>query len=159
VEQFAGQGLGEFNGTIGYPGLPGGAKWVATLDTRFTLPNSIKFRWGVKYVGPEDSSRLANPIFLNPQGHSCAAAPATCVPVQYDLHAEHYWEHGASVQFLWRNIGQFTVGVNNLFNEKPPTISAFPDQSASYPRLGNFLANGPYSYQGRSIFANVTRTF
>jgi outer membrane receptor protein involved in Fe transport len=159
LEQFAGQGLFDYNGTLGYPGNGSGPKWVGTLDTRFTTSNNITFRWGVKYVGPSDSSKLANPIFLNSQGHSCAAAPATCVPVDYDLHAEHYFEHGASVQFLWRNIGQFTLGVNNIFNEKPPTISEFPDQSGSYPRIGNYFANGPYDYRGRSIFANVTRSF
>ena len=72
--------------------------------------------------------------------------------------AESYWEHGASVQWLWRNVGQFTLGVNNLFNEKPPTISANPN-STSDIRLGNYFANGPYSYRGRSVFVNVTKTF
>ena len=100
---------------------------------------------------------LANPIFLNAQGHSCAAKPSTCVPVDYDLHAEHYFEHGASVQFLWRNIGQITVGVNNLFDKDPPIIS--DDTVANYPRYGNFFANGGYDYRGRSFFVNVTRTF
>jgi iron complex outermembrane recepter protein len=159
LEQFAGQGLTDYNGTLGYPGAGAGPKWVGTLDTRFTTANNITFRWGVKYVGSSDSQKLANPIFLNAAGHSCAAAPATCLPVHYDLHAETYWEHGASVQFLWRNIGQFTLGMNNIFNEKPPTISDFPDQSASYPRIGNYFANGPYDYRGRSIFVNVTRSF
>ena len=60
------------------------------------------------------------------------------------------------MQFLWRNIGQFTLGVNNIFNAKPPKIS---DDGQGFPRIGNFFANGPYDYRGRSIFANVTRSF
>ena len=77
-------------------------------------------------------------------------------PVVYDLHAEHYWEHGVSIQWLWRKVGQFTVGMNNIFNEKPPTVS---DNQTGIPRLGNFFGNGPYDYYGRSVFVNVTRSF
>jgi outer membrane receptor protein involved in Fe transport len=142
IEFFPGQGLTEYNGTLGYPGNNGGPKWVGSLDTRFTTGNNITFRWGVKYVGPSEST----PNALTVGGQ----------PVDFDLHAETYWEHGASVQFLWRNVGQFTVGVNNIFNEKPPTIS---DDQSGYPRVGNYFANGPYDYRGRSIFANVTRSF
>nr|NUR38085.1 TonB-dependent receptor [Sphingomonas sp.] len=142
LEYFPGQGLTEYNGTLGYPGQNGGPKWVATLDTRFKTSDNIMFRWGVKYVGPSESE---------PNNITIGGQPAT-----FDLKAERYWEHGASVQILWKEIGQITVGMNNIFNAKPPTIS---DDRSGFPRIGNFFANGPYDYRGRSLFVNITRTF
>ena len=158
TEFFPGQGLQDFNGTLGYPGNGSGPKWVGTLDTRFTTGNNITFRWGVQYVGPSASAPLTLNLTTLPDGNlaPCTPGTANCNEVEYDLKAERYWEHGVSVQFLWRNLGQFTFGVNNLFNAKPPKIS---DDGQGFPRIGNFFANGPYDYRGRSIFANVTRSF
>jgi outer membrane receptor protein involved in Fe transport len=68
-----------------------------------------------------------------------------------------YFQHGVSVQYLWKNIGQVTLGVNNLFDKDPPTIS--DDATSGFPRFGNFFANGAYDYRGRSVFVNVTRSF
>jgi len=144
LENFAGQGLTDYNGSLGYPGQGAGPKWVATLDTRFKTANNITFRWGVKYVGSANSQRFDPGTIVNG------------IPVVYDLKAEAYWEHGLSVQWLWPNVGQVTLGMNNIFNEKPPTIS---DNNTGIPRLGNFFANGPYDYRGRSLFINVTRSF
>ena len=141
LEYFPGQGLTEYNGTLGYPGQNGGPKWVGTLDTRFKTSNNITFRWGVKYIGPSQS--VANSISIGGQ------------PVTYDLRAEAYWEHGVSVQLLWKDIGQVTFGMNNIFNAKPPTIS---DDQGGFPRIGNYFAGGSYDYRGRSIFLNITRT-
>ena len=51
----------------------------------------------------------------------------------------------------------FNIGVNNIFDKDPPTIS--DDNVNGYPRFGNFFANGAYDYRGRSFFVNVTRSF
>ena len=157
TEFFPGQGLQDYNGTLGYPGNGSGPKWVGNLDTRFTK-GIMTFRWGVQYVGPSASDPLTLNLRTLPDGNltPCAPGSAGCSAVDYDLKAGTYWEHGASVQFLWRNVGQFTIGVNNLFNTKPPKIS---DDGSGFPRIGNYFANGPYDYRGRSIFANVTRSF
>lgn len=156
TEYFPGQGLTDYNGQLGYPGNGAGPKWVGTLDTRFTTGGGVTFRWGVKYVGPAQDT-LTDQVYLTMGGVSCAEGSAGCFPATYDLKAETYWEHGFSVQFRWKDIGQFTVGVNNAFNAKPPKISAAQEDSA--PRLGNYFANGPYDYFGRSFFMNVTRSF
>jgi outer membrane receptor protein involved in Fe transport len=158
TEYFPGQGLTEYNGTLGYPGNGAGPHWVGSLDSRFTTGNNITFHWGVKYVGPSSSTPNVLNLRTLPDGNltGCALGTAGCSAVEYDLKAGRYFEHGASVQFLWRNLGQFTVGVNNVFNVKPPKIS---DDDQGYPRIGNFFANGPYDYRGRSIFANVTKSF
>jgi len=137
----------DFNGTLGYPGNGAGPKWVGSLDLRLITPRDITLRWGIKYIGRQDSNSLVNGFTINGQ------------PVDYDLVAEAYWEHTASVQWSWRNIGQFTIGMRNVFNAKPPTISGFPDVNGQYPRFGNYFGSGDYDYLGRSVFVNVTRTF
>jgi len=95
-------------------------------------------------IGPSSSQGLAPDLVVNNQ------------PVTYDLRAEAYWEHGASVQWLWPDVGQVTLGVTNIFNAQPPIIS---DAQLGYPRIGNYFAGGAYDYRGRSFFVNVTRSF
>lgn len=155
TENFEGGGLDDFNGQLGYPGAGAGPKWVGSLDTRFTTSNDITFRWGIKYVGKAEDPQ--DPFGLTQGGSTCTIGTPNCFEAVYDLKAEQYWEHGASVQWLWKEVGQFTVGMNNIFNEKPPTISSFPNGIT--PRIGNFFGNGPYDYRGRSFFVNVTRSF
>ena len=157
LQQFQGDTLNEYNGTLGYPGFGSGPKWVGSLDTRFVTANNITFHWGVKYVGKANSQAFANQLFLTTAGKVCKQGTAGCFPVQYDFTADPYWEHGVSVQWLWPTIGEFTIGMNNIFNEKPPVISN--DNVNPYTRIGNYFADGPYDYRGRSVFVNVTRSF
>jgi outer membrane receptor protein involved in Fe transport len=154
LELFKGNGAFDYNGTLGYPGFGAGPKWVGSLDTRFTTANDITFRWGIKYIGKQSALKLVRDD-LNPDG----TFPTAIGNINFDLVAEPYWEHGASVQWNWRNVGQFTVGIRNVFNEKPPTISGFPISSGQYFRIGNYFGGGDYDYFGRSLFVNVTRTF
>ncbi|HJR82606.1 MAG TPA: TonB-dependent receptor, partial [Sphingomicrobium sp.] len=155
IEFFPGDGLNNYNGTLGYPGFGAGPKWTGALDTRFTTANDITFRWGVEYIGPQTSEPGA--LFLDEGQNPCLEGSEGCNPVEFDLHAPSHFEHGVSVQWLWRNIGQVTVGVNNLFDKDPPVIS--DDNVSGFPRFGNFFANGGYDYRGRSFFINVTRSF
>jgi outer membrane receptor protein involved in Fe transport len=157
IEFFPGNGLNNFNGTLGYPGFGSGPKWTGSLDTRFKLNNNLTFRWGVQYVGKMSSQSSANVIFLDDNGAVCAQGSAGCFAVDYDLSVPDYFQHGVSVQYLWKNIGQVTLGVNNLFDKDPPTIS--DDSTSGFPRFGNFFANGAYDYRGRSVFVNITRSF
>ena len=157
TEFFPGQGLQNYNGTLGYPGFGSGPKWTGSLDTRFTTANDITFRWGVEYIGPMNSNAVGLPLFMTEGGVVCAEGDDGCFPVDWDLKTGSHFEHGVSVQWLWRNIGQITVGVNNLFDKDPPIIS--DDNFNGFPRFGNFFANGGYDYRGRSFFVNVTRSF
>ena len=156
IQFFPGDVLNDFNGTLGYPGFGSGPKWTGSLDTRFKT-GGFTFRWGVQYIGKMSSQATANTIFLTDTGGSCpnGAGPG-CFPVTYDLAVPSYFEHGVSVQYLLPRIGQFTIGVNNLFDKDPPTIS--DDATSGFPRFGNFFANGAYDYRGRSVFVNVTRS-
>ena len=159
LEFFEGSGITDFNGDLGYPNGTGGPRWVASLDLRYTTAKDITFRWGVNYVGKSQDVNFNDYLINSVTGDTCTTAGPNCVTAEWDLTAEPYWEHGASVQWLWRDVGQFTFGVKNLFNEEPPTVSLHPDASGSTPRLGNWMANGPYDYRGRSFFLNVTRSF
>ena len=154
---FAGDTNYDYNGTLGYPGFGAGPKWVGSLDTRFTTNNHITFRWGVKYIGSQSALKIVsdNGDLTNGQvkiGNGIGL-------VDFNLRARPYWEHGVSVQWEWPGQGQVTLGVNNLFNAKPPTISGFPSSDGQYFRLGNYFGGGSYDYLGRSVFVNVTRKF
>ena len=154
LEIFEGAGLFDYNGTLGYPGFGSGPKWTGTLDTRF-VTGPMTFRWGVEYVGRANSQV---PDLVDPE----VAPPNVGTPGQLliiDLEAEPYWEHGVSVQYKWRNVGQITLGVSNLFNAKPPTISDSQDTGGQYFRIGNYFGGGPYDYRGRSVFVNLTTSF
>ncbi|WP_310467250.1 TonB-dependent receptor [Sphingomonas sp.] len=146
LEIFDGAGLFDYNGTLGYPGFGSGPKWTGSLDTRF-ITGPLTFRWGVEYVGPASADKLVEDTFIGGQ------------LVETDLDAEKYFEHGISVQYKWRNVGQITLGISNLFNEKPPTISDSLDTAGQYFRIGNSFGGGPYDYIGRSVFLNITKTF
>jgi outer membrane receptor protein involved in Fe transport len=157
IQFFPGDVLHNYNGKLGYPGFGSGPKWVGSLDTRFKTRNGITLRWGVQYVGPMNSDADANVLYLDTTGAVCAQGSPGCYQVQYNLKTSGYFQHGASIQWLWPNFGQVTIGVNNIFNTDPPIIS--DDNLNGFPRYGNFFANGAYDYRGRSFFVNVTRSF
>ena len=143
--------------TLGYPGFGSGPKWTGSLDTRFKTANDITFRWGVEYIGKMSSQDDANVIFLNDTGDGlCEGAPAASKSITTSrcrtISSTAHRSSGSG-----ENVGQFTIGVSNLFDKDPPTIS--DDNVNGYPRFGNFFANGAYDYRGRSFFVNVTKTF
>jgi len=148
-QTFAEDPLVDYNGTLGVQGFGAGPKWVGSGEVRYTLASEpITFRYGVKYVGPQDSGDGASPV----------AAPLVG-NVYVDLHAEAYWEHGASIQFRWEKVGQITFGVNNLFNALPPVISSYPTSGGQFTRVGNYFNSSNYDLLGRTAFLNVTRSF
>lgn len=157
LEVFAGAGLFEYNGTLGYPGFGSGPKWTASLDSRFET-GPFTFRWGIEYIGRQSANKLVDPLRLlaypGNGGTGIAGQPYT-----EDLVAEAYWEHGVSVQYKLRKLAQLTVGVKNLFDEKPPTISDSQDPNGQYFRIANFFGGGSYDYLGRSVFINLTAQF
>jgi len=156
---FPGDDLTNFNGDIGYPNAGAGPKWVGSLDARYTTANDITLRWGVDFVGPARDSSF-NEVLLTADGGVCDPdTPGDCQIAEFDLKTGAYFNHTLSAQVLWKDVGQITFGVSNLFNAKPPTVSLHPDTTGNQPRIGNQLAYGPYDYRGRSLFLNVTRTF
>jgi outer membrane receptor protein involved in Fe transport len=139
------------HGTLGVQGFGAGPKWVGSTELRYTLPgDAITLRYGLQYVGSQDSSDSVDPT-LSP-------APFLGV-INADLKAEEYFNHGISVQFKIQEVGQVTMGINNLTNTLPPRISSFPTSDGQFTRIGNYFNSSNYDLIGRSFFMNVTRTF
>lgn len=150
-QQFSTDKPFDYVGTLGVQGFPAGPRWIGSLDLRYSTPNHITFRWGVNYVGPQSSMKLVDPTDLT-FGHGLGQ-------VTGNLSVPSYMIHGASIQWEWPNMGQFTLGMNNIFNKKPPKISTWSTSAGQYPRIGNYFNSSVYDFFGRSVFVNVTRKF
>lgn len=101
-----------------------------------------RVRYGVEWIqGMEDYS------YYNRYFNQDLAAAG------YDFSVPDYFLHSASVQYR-NDDWTATVGVRNLLNEDPPTISA-----GLYNRVGNAPLYSGYDYVGRSIFVNLTKSF
>ncbi len=74
----------------------------------------------------------------------------------YYFEAKDYFLHSASVQFDIAENYQFTVGVRNMFNAKPPRITS---DANTYSTVGNAPLYSGYDYVGRTFFANAAFKF
>ncbi|MEN3747559.1 TonB-dependent receptor [Sphingomonas sp. HF-S3] len=149
-QRFADEEAFDYAGLLGYQGFAGGPKWTGDIDARYVW-NDVTLRWGVDYIGPMDS----NSAFAGENGID----PIDPSVDHFDLRSNEYFRHDASIQFRWDKVGQVTLGVSNVFNVLPDTISTHTDGSAQFPRIGNYFNYSGYDFLGRSLFINVTRTF
>ena len=140
----------DYNGTLGEQGAGAGPKWVAKFDVDYTFPSdAIRLHYGLKYVGKQDSTDLIGPYVA---GLGLGA-------VNTDFVAEEYFEHQVSIQFKIQDLGQLTIGVDNLTNSHPPVVSQIPVSNGLYTRVGNYFNSSNYDLYGRSVYVNITRTF
>ncbi|MEM7639132.1 MAG: TonB-dependent receptor [Pseudomonadota bacterium] len=123
-----------FNGTIGDP------EWV--WNSRLSLDRGdFRYSWFMDYIGVTDSSVFADSE-ITYQGVSGIA----------DRKAEEVLYHDASVRWTGDSL-QITVGVENIFDEAPPTISSGLQRRGTVP-----LAAG-YPLRGRAGFVQLTKVF
>lgn len=128
---FADEALDQKQFTIGYP------KWSALLTTTFTQ-GLWQYTWGVDVVGKQDSMEYLQ------------EDPSNSF---YDFSLGTYITHFGSVRY--RNKGwDVTLGVRNLFDKEPSSISAF-----AYNRVGNSPLYSAVDYVGRRAFLNIGKTF
>ena len=128
---FAEDPLEDFTGMVNNP------EFTGTADVSYAW-DKWRVRYGVEWIQGADSY---------------AYYEEDPVTSDYDLAVDDYWLHNASVQYAadgWTA----TVGVRNLFNEDPPTIS-----SGVYNRVGNAPLYSGYDYLGRTAFVNLTKSF
>lgn len=123
--------LEELNGTILWPEYSGTASIAYKLD-------NWKFTYGLDWIGSMDSYAYAE------------EDPKTSI---YDFAVPSYFEHRISVRYL-AETWDATMGVRNLTNETPPTIS-----SLVYDRVGNAPLYSGYDYAGREVFVNLLYHF
>ena len=138
-QEFAGDTVYEYNGTLGNADFAGGPKWTGEAELLYKI-HLLTFNYGLQYVGPMDSDKLDG---VNP-----AVDP-------YDLRTGKYFEHSISVQYNASNGVQVTFGVRNFTDAKPEVVSV----GASVPRLGNYFDYSGYDFIGRSLFTEIVKKF
>ena len=138
--------LTDSNGTVVNP------DWVGSFDATYRI-NNVTFRYGVdwidgdhdktyKYFAYDETTGISDPDLVQLYRDN------------YYLEASNYFLHSASVQFNIAEKYQFTMGVQNLFDKKPPQISA-----VGYTTIGNAPLYSGYDYRGRTFFANASFQF
>lgn len=80
----------------------------------------------------------------------CTAANNSCTV--YKLYTEFYSTHSASVRYRNEDGWSMSLGINNLWDEHPPTAGA------NLFRVGNAALNG-YDMRGRRAFVRFGKTF
>lgn len=131
----------DYNGTLGNQGTAGGPKWVGNVDYRLATGPYV-FRYAVSYVGPMSQDATQQPLING----------VKAVSKEY---TGKYFKQDISLQIDIRKLGQFTIGVNNLFDRKPETISS----TDGLPRIGNYFNYSGYDFYGRTVFVEITRKF
>lgn len=85
--------------------------------------------------------------------HTSSDAYVTDNDPTYNFNTPDYWLHNASVNFRLPKY-ELTVGVRNLTDKTPPSISA-----GYYNRVGNAPLYSGYDFVGRTFFVSVTGRF
>jgi outer membrane receptor protein involved in Fe transport len=145
TQLFAGDPKIDYNGTIATP------DWSGSLNAQYRMKN-VSFHYGLDWISGSQNRTY----------HVAAIDSGTGVYNPDDeafYRANYYWKvpnyflHNASIT-LSNPKFDLTVGVRNIFNTAPPSIS-----------IGwtNVIGNAPlysgYDYFGRTFFANVTAKF
>ena len=128
---FAEDDLDDVNGTITSP------KYTGTLDVNYTFKD-WRLYYGVEWVGKQDSY-----AYLGED-----AATST-----YLFAVPNYYLHTVSLGYK-ADKWDVTMGVRNLADKKPPSIS-----SGFYNRVGNAPLYSGYDYVGRTVYLNVAKSF
>ncbi|NBC35214.1 TonB-dependent receptor [Novosphingobium sp. FSY-8] len=128
---FEDQAPTEYNGTLQYP------KWTGELNATLKY-KKFSFFYGVSYVQGQSSYEYLE------------EDPATSI---YNFATPDYFLHKASISVKLDKY-KLTVGVDNIFDTYPPSISA-----GYYSRIGNSQLYSAYDYFGRRLYANVTAKF
>ena len=129
--------IDESNGTIGSP------KRTGNLDVYYTVKN-WRVYYGVDWIGSMNSYGYtsSNPAIANP------------LISTFKLSVPEYYLHTVAVSYK-ADKWDLTLGVRNLADKKPPTISA----QSIYSRVGNAPLYSGYDYVGRTAYLNVSKSF
>lgn len=124
--------LDDLNGTLNNP------RWSGSVDFNYEV-KAWRFYYGLDWI--QGTSSYA---YLGED-------PATST---YQLSVPSYMLHTAAVRYK-ANTWEATVGVRNLMDKKPPSISA----QAGYNRIGNAPLYSGYDYVGRTLYVNLSKSF
>ena len=123
----------DVNGNIGSP------KWSGAMQVGYTL-KGWNATWSTEYVGKQNS-----------YGYLEEDAGTS----QYLFKTPDYFLHSLALSYD-DSVSKIkvTVGVRNVFDKNPPSIS-----SGYYDKVGNAPLYSGYDYFGRSFFASVSKSF
>lgn len=138
--------LTDSNGTLDTP------DWVGTFDVRFQKDNVTLF-YGLDWIDGDRNKTYEFFAFDNLTGEVDQDLVQELRDI-YLLETSDYFLHSASVQFDVAEDFEFTVGVRNIFDKKPPRISAI-----GFNTIGNAPLYSGYDYTGREFFANAAFKF
>jgi len=133
--------LTEANGIVTSP------DWVGNFDATYEMKH-VTFRYGVDWI---DASRNRTYDYFAFDNLTGITDPDLVQAYRdnYLLETPDYFLHSASVQFDVKNY-ELTLGVRNLFNKRPPNITA-----VGFNTAGNAPLYSGYDYTGRTFFVNV----
>ena len=125
--------------------------WTATFNASYRV-NAVTFHYGFDWIGKTTNTinYFATDSTTGVVDKNLAAYYAD----YYYFDTPNYWLHHASIQFDVQDKFEFTVGVRNIFNTKPPMIT-----SGGFSVYGNAPLYSGYDYMGRTFYANVTAKF
>ena len=150
--------------TQSFNGMEGDPKWVGNLNVSWTK-NPVTITYGLQVIGGTSDKQdmidangdPGTPPAATLTNNFCLATAAAYAlrggpycPV-YKLPTVAYHSISAEIQAT-KNF-TFTLGVANIFNKKPPLISAVGSQISGFgqvPLLGSY-----YDYYGRRVFVTA----
>ncbi len=139
-----GEGAFAFNGTLYDP------DFVGSLNARYET-GDWTFAWHT-----EMASRTSNTEII---GGSQLLFNGSPFIGEYKHWTEFAAVHDASVRYR-ADDWSIVLGVSNLFDEHPPTVSSDGPSTGTFGRQGNAVATGgPYDLLGRRGFVSVSKEF
>ncbi|MBB3910395.1 TonB-dependent receptor plug domain-containing protein [Sphingomonas desiccabilis] len=139
--------LADNNGVLGSP------DWVGNFDATYRI-GGVTIRYGLDWIDGDKDKTYEYLAFDNLTGIT-DPADVQSFRDEYYLEVDDYFLHSLSAQFNVQKRFQFTVGVRNLLDTKPPRVTASP----YFTVIGNAPLYSGYDYVGRSFFANANIKF
>jgi outer membrane receptor protein involved in Fe transport len=124
----------DYVGTIGQP------KWSGTGHVGYDI-GPWYFRWGVDYIQGTDDGDLA-----------FAIDDERYLPEAFNFRLKDYWLNSASVRFEPSNRYSLTLGVRNVFDQRPLKITA---EDPNINQIANVPLQAGFDMRGRTFFVNA----
>ena len=145
TRQFNDEPLIDANGILTVP------DWTGSFDATYRR-GQVTFRYGLDWVG--GSHGTYDYLATDTATGELDEAFADILRNATIQEADDYFLHSASLQFDVSDKFEFTVGVRNLFDKKPPQVTAY-----GFTVIGNAPLYSGYDFAGRTFFANATTSF
>ncbi|MDB5711706.1 MAG: TonB-dependent outer rane channel [Sphingomonas bacterium] len=137
-------------------GLAGAPRWVGDFRATYSAPGNLTVFYGINVVGGTSNVQhfIENNGSINGQACLNSSIRGIYCPV---LTVPAVFYHNASVT---QDVGDkftITLGLNNIFDTRPPRVSTLNGSEIS--TLGPVVATSQYGFIGRKVFVNVTARF